>query len=52
SYFFDFLSDGRWDHAFVWFGKIMKESDWSMRYVPESFDGYRKHLKYSFECLQ
>ncbi|WP_017214198.1 hypothetical protein [Leptospira noguchii] len=47
SYFFDFLSDGRWDHAIGWIEKNMNELDWSMRYVPESIDRYRKPSKSS-----
>ncbi len=47
SYFFDFLSDGRWDHGTGWIEKNMNEVDWSTRYAPESIERYQKQPKSS-----
>lgn len=47
SYFFDFLSDGRWDHGTGWIEKNMSGADWSTRYVPESIERYKKQTKRS-----
>ncbi|EPG75956.1 hypothetical protein LEP1GSC050_0941 [Leptospira broomii serovar Hurstbridge str. 5399] len=42
SYFFDFLSDGRWDHGKGWVEKHINRDQWSTRFVPGSIDRYRK----------
>ncbi|EKT86989.1 MULTISPECIES: hypothetical protein [Leptospira] len=47
SYFFDFFSDGRWDHGTGWMEKNINGADWSTRYAPESIERYQKPSKSS-----
>ncbi|PJZ68484.1 hypothetical protein CH373_09315 [Leptospira perolatii] len=41
SYFFDFLSDGRWDHGKGWVEKNINRNQWTTRFVPGSIDRYQ-----------
>ncbi|PJZ49942.1 MULTISPECIES: hypothetical protein [Leptospira] len=42
SYFFDFISDGRWDHGKGWVEKNIDRGQWTTRFVPGSIDRYRR----------